>query len=551
MTDDSELLRQYVHGKSEKAFAELVQRHVDLVYAAALRQTDGNGAVAEEVAQAVFTDLARKAAALVRHVTLVGWLNTATRFAVKKVRRTEARRREREFKAHSMEAALGSPASEDLVDWKKLQPVFDDVLSGLKERERAAILLRFFEKKPLAEVGETLTLSESAARSCIDRALEKMRSGFARRGITSTGAALGLVLANQLVGSAPAGLAVSLTGAALAGAAAVGGAGTAFVFMSTVKFGAAMSGLALLLAATAIYQSRQVSEVRETMLRETRELGRRLVEETRRAEAADRDNARLLVAIVNLSESKKTEQPITKEMVIARLKRANELTQAGNGAAALAEYLWCLDEGAPRFAKLESLRTYVIPNQIFWLGQSYPPALEALRIRRDRLESALRADPNNFDQARDVVDINRVLREPMRAVEELERYPKGDARRYALAALLRDDLLEARRYSAVLEGRGFRSMNTEFEVLLQYNLSGPPREVAPGEPSDVFHQHRPTLASAARDIEALAGAGDLDHARQLAKRVLDFDDSDDTRELLQKHVARAGQPGLLSSLPVQ
>jgi hypothetical protein len=73
------------------------------------------------------------------------------------------------------------------------------------------------------------------------------------------------------------------------------------------------------------------------------------------------------------------------------------------------------------------------------------------------------------------------------------------------------------------EGRGLQSMNTEFEVFLQYNLSGPTLpEVAPGESSDVFHQHRPTLASAARDVEALAGAGDLDHARYLAKRVLEF-----------------------------
>src|SRR5471032_2679590 len=120
-----------------------------------------------------------------------------------------------------MSEALGEPDAP--IDWERLHPVLDDVLGELKERERAAILLRFFEKRPLAEVGAKLSLTESAARSCVDRALEKMRGLLARRGVTSTGAALAVALENQIGVAAPMGLAASVTGAALAGTAVAGG----------------------------------------------------------------------------------------------------------------------------------------------------------------------------------------------------------------------------------------------------------------------------------------------------------------------------------------
>src|SRR4051812_16852632 len=167
MIDDAELLRRYAEGKSEDAFAELVRRHIDFVYAAALRQAQGNAPLAQDAAQTVFTDLARKAATLARHEVLVGWLHTATRFAVTKAIRAESRRHAREHEAHAMNDLLQT--SQPSADWERLHPVIDAVLGELKERERAAILLRFFEQKPLAEVGAQLALSETATRSCVDR----------------------------------------------------------------------------------------------------------------------------------------------------------------------------------------------------------------------------------------------------------------------------------------------------------------------------------------------------------------------------------------------
>ncbi len=232
MTDDAELLRRFAEEKSDAALAELVRRQVDFVYAAALRQTRGNAALAQDVAQVVFIDLARKAAALSRHEVLVGWLHTATRFVAAKAIRAERRREAREQEAVMMNET--SRTEEASVDWERLQPVLDEVLGELKERERAAILLRFFEKRPFAEVGAKLSLTETAARSCVERGLEKMRPLLARRGVSSTAAALGLALSGHATAAAPAGLAASITGAALAGTVA-GTSGWLASFMSVNK----------------------------------------------------------------------------------------------------------------------------------------------------------------------------------------------------------------------------------------------------------------------------------------------------------------------------
>lgn len=242
MTDDAELLRRYGRDRDEAAFAEVVRRRVDLVYAAAMRQTRGDDALARDAVQAVFTDLARKAERVAEHEVLVGWLHTATRFAVAKAIRAESRRRAREQEAGTMSAVLGE--AEPPVDWARLQPVLDAVLGELKERERAAILLRFFEEKTLAEVGAALALTETAARSCVDRALEKMQVRLARRGVTSTTAALAAVLANQVAMAAPAGLAAVVAKTALTAGAAGGALGVG-VFMGMTKTQAVICGALL------------------------------------------------------------------------------------------------------------------------------------------------------------------------------------------------------------------------------------------------------------------------------------------------------------------
>lgn len=228
MSDESDLLRRYATDGDEAAFAELVRRTLDFVYATARRQCGGNTAVAEDVVQLVFTDLARRAGRLAGHPALAGWLHTATRFAAMKVLRDESRRRRREQESADLETV---PADETAAaDWSRLQPVIDEALGELRERDRAAIVLRFLQEKSLADVGAALQLSESAARSCVDRALERLRLRLTRHGITSTAAGLSLALAGQATIAAPAGLAGAVSGAALA-ASTTGGAGLIPIFV--------------------------------------------------------------------------------------------------------------------------------------------------------------------------------------------------------------------------------------------------------------------------------------------------------------------------------
>lgn len=227
MMDDATLLRRYAQNRSESDFAELVRRHLNLVYSAALRQVNGDTHLAQDVAQLVFTDLARKAAALAGHRVLAGWLFTSTRYAAAKLVRGEQRRRVREQEAELMQPSDPS----DSLDWERVRPVLDEALAELNEQDREAILLRYLEGRDFAQVGARLALSDNAARMRTDRAVDKLRGLLERRGVRSSAAALSLALANQAVVAAPAGLATTVTGAALAGA----GTTATLTFMSLTK----------------------------------------------------------------------------------------------------------------------------------------------------------------------------------------------------------------------------------------------------------------------------------------------------------------------------
>lgn len=230
--DDRELLQRYAERGDEAAFGELVRRHLNLVYGCALRRLAGDAHLAEDVAQQVFCDLARRARTLAGSVVLSGWLYTSTRFAAAHAVRTEQRRRAREQTA--MKATLNDGAQEE---WERLRPVLDATIDGLEERDRIAIVLRFFEGRSFAEVGSRLRLTENAARMRVERALDKLHALLAARGIRSSAAALAVVLGGSASATAPAGLAGSVTTAALAsGAGAAASAGT---FMSTLQIGLA------------------------------------------------------------------------------------------------------------------------------------------------------------------------------------------------------------------------------------------------------------------------------------------------------------------------
>src|SRR5437773_9670716 len=132
MFDDHQLLRRYANDGSEAAFAELVSRYVNLVYSAALRRAGGDAHLAQDVAQLVFTDLARKARSLSHDVVLAGWLHRATRFAAAQVMRSERRRQTREQEAVTMNLL----SAESDHDWNEIRPLLDDALDELGGADR-------------------------------------------------------------------------------------------------------------------------------------------------------------------------------------------------------------------------------------------------------------------------------------------------------------------------------------------------------------------------------------------------------------------------------
>jgi RNA polymerase sigma factor (sigma-70 family) len=250
MTDDAELLRRYVRERSESAFAELVQRQTGLVYSAALRQVGGDMLLAQDVSQAVFIDLARKAAALTGREEITSWLYTSTRFAALNAVRENRRRQTREQEAHTMQEIERPDIN--AADWEKVRPLLDAALCDLPEQDRSAVLLRYFEDQPFATMGAKLGIGESSARMRAERALEKLRTLLTQKGVTSTAAALGLVLSTHAVAAPPAGLAVTLAGGALAQSTAVGtGAGILAKTYKVYAMNKISSGVAAAVTVTA------------------------------------------------------------------------------------------------------------------------------------------------------------------------------------------------------------------------------------------------------------------------------------------------------------
>jgi RNA polymerase sigma factor (sigma-70 family) len=257
-TDDSALLRRYAENHSDEAFTALVTRHINLVYSVALRCVGGPHQ-AEEVAQAVFIILAKKAAQLRHDKALSSWLFQTTRLTASNFVRSESRRHRREQEAH-MQSVLNEPGN-DL--WPKIAPMLDDAVADLNETDRQAIMLRFYEGRNLREVGAALGASEDAAEKRVNRAVEKLRTFFAKRGVTVGASGLAVVISYNAVQAAPVGLAVAistaLTGTTLAATTTATGAKA--IAMTTLQKIIAVAAITVLVGA-GIYKARQFLQSR-------------------------------------------------------------------------------------------------------------------------------------------------------------------------------------------------------------------------------------------------------------------------------------------------
>lgn len=257
--NDLDLLGQFIREQSQEAFTALVTRHLGLVYSAALRQVR-SAHLAEEVCQAVFTNLACNAAKLKPDTILTAWLyQVACHTAIDVVRR-EARRQARE------QIAVQMSATDQPTDWSHIEPLLDEALQSLEDRDRAAVLLRYFENKSLREVGEALGASEDAAQKRVSRAVERMRDFFARRKVAVSTSALAALLSAHALQAAPAGLAGTIAAGAVATSIALSQS-TAIAVTKTIAMTTLQKiGISVLAAGAlvvGVYQARQVSKLRQ------------------------------------------------------------------------------------------------------------------------------------------------------------------------------------------------------------------------------------------------------------------------------------------------
>ena len=231
--DDLELLSEYTGHGSEPAFAALVSRHVNLVYSVAVRQVR-DPHLAQDITQATFIILARKALTLTDKTILSAWLCRTARHVAANALTIQRRRQRREQEAH-MQTMSNELNNTESGAWHQISPLLEPALAELGEKDHNALVLRFFEGRDLKEVGAAMQTSEDSARMRVNRALEKMRKFFRKRGVTLTTTVIASAVAANSVHAAPAGLATTATTAALAKGALVG-ASSVSLANATLKF---------------------------------------------------------------------------------------------------------------------------------------------------------------------------------------------------------------------------------------------------------------------------------------------------------------------------
>lgn len=244
--NDLDLLQDYARSGSQSAFTRLVERHLPLVWSTARRQV-GDAHLAEDIAQQVFSLLAQKAADLSAEVILSGWLYRSTTHIAARALRGEQRRVNREQEAV---LAMNDPHADSI--WPRIEPHLDAAMASLDERDRDAIVLRYFENRSLKEVGAALGTKDDAAQKRLSRAVEKLRQSFAQHGQTVTTGSLIAAMGTGAIQPAPAALLALVSASTLT---VVPVATTTLNLLSWTMLKPALAAVAIVaLASTAVIQ---------------------------------------------------------------------------------------------------------------------------------------------------------------------------------------------------------------------------------------------------------------------------------------------------------
>ena len=304
---DVQLLRDYAEDGNEAAFRELVARHTDFVYSAALRQVDSPD-IASDLTQGVFTDLARKARSLAEKTlggnSLAGWLYRSTRYAALNHLRDTRRRLANERQA--MEQLLIN--SESAPYWERIRPVLDESLDSLGDEDREALLLRYFKNLDFRAVGLALGISDDTAQKRVSRAVERLREFFSKRNVTIGASGLVVLISANAVQAAPVGLAATISSAALAGTAVSTSTlitTTKNIAMTTLQKTVITAALAVV-AGAGIYEAHRASTLRnqvQNLQQQQAPLAEQLRQLQRERDAATNRLAALTEELANVKKN--------------------------------------------------------------------------------------------------------------------------------------------------------------------------------------------------------------------------------------------------------
>jgi RNA polymerase sigma factor (sigma-70 family) len=370
---DLELMNRYARDGVESAFAEIVRRHVNLVYSAALRQVR-SPQLAEEVAQSVFTDLARTANGLAPDTILTAWLYQVTRRTAIDVVRRESRRQLREQIATEMNV-MNATAE----DWTQIEPLLDEAMEALDETDRTAVLLRYFENQSFREVGARLGTSDDAAQKRVSRAVERLREFFSKRGVAVGASGLAAIISANAIQAAPAGLALTISTASTIGATSAVAATTATVTkviaMTTLQ--KSLIATAIVIAAGAgIYQARQATQARK----ENEALQEQQAVLTKQVEALqqERDDAsnRLALASVEAKPEPKSPEVLKLRGKVGMLEQTLSSIAATNTPRS----------GLASMMRDPAMKEYIHQVQAKMIKERYEPLMKELNLSPENAE---------------------------------------------------------------------------------------------------------------------------------------------------------------------
>ena len=258
---DTDLLMAFGRDGDEAAFEALAARHVDMIFSVSLRRS-GNRQLAEEATQNVLVGLSMKARKLaVGESSLSGWLHTATKFEVAKLRRQETRIKKRE-QAYASDP-MKTPTQSDDETFLRLVPLLDQAIDQLRANDREVIVRRYLEGQDFRRIGEAMGISEDAAQKRTSRAFDCLNQFFKRKaGVTVSATALAAGISQHYAEAAPA-VCLQIAGKAASTGLASLLSTSVITTMTASKITAVVAGI-IVIGGTVVFLSNQQGTRPET-----------------------------------------------------------------------------------------------------------------------------------------------------------------------------------------------------------------------------------------------------------------------------------------------